>query len=405
MASRAIVIVVPGLLLLSLTGDRVRSVNESSRFAAVESLVHRGTFQIDESPFRGTLDKVFVDGHFYSDKQPFFLGLLSGVYFVLHHVAGVDLARGEVYWLCLLVMGGLWLIGVACLYGALGLTGLSEAWRTFAALSLAVGSSWLTWSTVVNNHAAAASLLMIGFWFHLQRRRLPSGFFFAVAGMTDLPTTLFLLGFGVLQIVPRPDYRGLAMFVLGATPPIVVALAMNWQIAGDLVPINLHAEFFRYPGSVFDETNLSGFLRHDTESFFVYAFHMLVGRFGLVPYNPLLLVALPGLFWQVRRKGPFRNEATVVVICSSVLVLYYLLATNNYSGWSYGVRWFVPIVPLLSFFAYPIFVRPSPAKGILYGVVLAVAVAVMLLGAFNPWSYLSADRHPMRANLKTWMGR
>src|SRR6185295_4349664 len=67
--------------------------NDGSRLAAVESLGERGTFIIDDSVFvrvrpaepgrplpypadradlltHGTLDKLFIDGHYYSDKSP-----------------------------------------------------------------------------------------------------------------------------------------------------------------------------------------------------------------------------------------------------------------------------------------------------------------------------------------------
>jgi len=29
--------------------------------------------------------------------------------------------------------------------------------------------------------------------------------------------------------------------------------------------------------------------------------------------------------------------------------------TNNYAGWSYSIRWFVPMLPLLLFFLFPYF--------------------------------------------------
>lgn len=37
----------------------------------------------------------------------------------------------------------------------------------------------------------------------------------------------------------------------------------------------------------------------------------------------------------------------VVSAGSITLALYYLLTTNNYGGWSYSIRWFVPLLPLL----------------------------------------------------------
>ena len=52
------------------THSHVGSFNDRSRMAAIESLVQRGTWVIDESPFSRTVDRIYADGHFYSDKPP-----------------------------------------------------------------------------------------------------------------------------------------------------------------------------------------------------------------------------------------------------------------------------------------------------------------------------------------------
>src|SRR5262249_4101935 len=61
--------------------------NDGSRMAAVEALVDHGTFAIDVSVFandspsrQGTKDKLFIDGHFYSDKPPVVSLLMAYVY-------------------------------------------------------------------------------------------------------------------------------------------------------------------------------------------------------------------------------------------------------------------------------------------------------------------------------------
>src|SRR5262245_30744365 len=76
--------------------------NDGSRLAAVESLGERGTFVIDDSLFvrvpsepgrlspypadrldlqtHGTLDKLFINGHYYSDKSPVPTVVMAGLY-------------------------------------------------------------------------------------------------------------------------------------------------------------------------------------------------------------------------------------------------------------------------------------------------------------------------------------
>src|ERR1700722_1819139 len=86
--------------------------NDGSRLAAVVSLVDRGTFVIDDSIFvnvprgsspytpefealsqTGTLDRLYIDGHYYSDKSPVPAILLAGVYQAAHSLTG--LSAGE----------------------------------------------------------------------------------------------------------------------------------------------------------------------------------------------------------------------------------------------------------------------------------------------------------------------
>src|SRR5882672_1431029 len=46
----------------------MHSVNDRSRWATVYSLAERGTYQIDESPWPMTIDRVQLKGHSYSSK-------------------------------------------------------------------------------------------------------------------------------------------------------------------------------------------------------------------------------------------------------------------------------------------------------------------------------------------------
>ena len=52
------------------TSPTTTSWNVDSRMATIQSLVEKHTFIIDESDFIKTGDKVFINGHFYSDKLP-----------------------------------------------------------------------------------------------------------------------------------------------------------------------------------------------------------------------------------------------------------------------------------------------------------------------------------------------
>src|SRR5688572_4514556 len=69
----------------------LQSANDRSRWATVWSLVERKTSKIDEiRQYRGwdTIDKVKIDGHFYSSKPPLFSSMVAGGYWAIKHTLG-----------------------------------------------------------------------------------------------------------------------------------------------------------------------------------------------------------------------------------------------------------------------------------------------------------------------------
>jgi len=95
------VLVSSGLVAAASARPYAGCWNDGSRLAAVESLVDYRTFAIDQSVFvepaaargstpypasdpallkQGTLDKLFIDSHLYSDKTPVPSLMMAGVY-------------------------------------------------------------------------------------------------------------------------------------------------------------------------------------------------------------------------------------------------------------------------------------------------------------------------------------
>jgi len=106
---------------------------------------------------------------------------------------------------------------------------------------------------------------------------------------------------------------------------------------------------------------LSGMRTNNAQFALTYALSALVGPKGFLLYNPIIAVALWGLIRAIREKGLFFYEGIVIGAGSAVMVLYYLLFTNNYGGWSYSIRWFVPIITAVVFLFVPLFrgLRPK----------------------------------------------
>jgi hypothetical protein len=405
-----------GLALLSMLTilPRAQTWNDASRMATIQSLVDRHSLAIDHSPFANTGDKVFVNGHFYSDK-PVMTALFGALVYFPLHLAGLQLDRGwnlAYYLITLIVVKGLWLAGLVAFYLALGFTPLNDKPRIWLTLALGVASLYFTWSSTYNNHAVAAALLSIGFYFILKGRFRPTdqklhlalaGFFLALAGTTDVPNGAFYVGFLIYVVVDRRLRRDVAFYLCPLVVTVLPALYLNYRISGSLVPVGMVRAYFEFPGSIWLGANgqeLSGMTINRWNVLIPYAFACLIGSKGFILYNPLLFLAIP---YMVRECGPkrmFAKEALTIGLASTLIVSYYLLFTGNYSGWSYSIRWFVPLLPLLFFFIHPFLAELTVRRKTIFASLFAVSAAIAVIGLFNPWSVGTLSKYPLVANFK-----
>jgi hypothetical protein len=400
------------ILALLTTRPSVSSWSEASRIDTVQSLVERHSLAIDESLFK-TGDKVYVNGHFYSDKQalPTLMGAI--VYLPLFHL-GIRLERGwnlAYYLITLLTVKLFWLGGLMAFYRVLEFTPMHDEKRLWLTLALGVASLYFTWSSVFNNHSLAASSLIIGFYFLLKAKQLASpardlffsGFFLSLAGAGDVPMAAFYAGFS-FSILCNPHLRKNFFFYL--LPLVFTAfpsLFVNYHISGSLVPVQINRSYFEYPGSPWlgRMQSLSGISANHGLFLLTYAFHSLLGFRGFLLYNPLLFISFPYLIREIRNRRAFRQEALVVSIVSLMIVSYYFIFTNNYSGAAYSIRWFVPLLPLLFFFIYPFFEAFSARRRRIFIALSCVSFAIAGIGLINTAPYDSLSTWPVMANLKT----
>jgi hypothetical protein len=387
------------------------SWNAASRIATVQALVESHTFVIDKTAFIDTGDKVFIGGHFYSDKPPMPAVLGAMVYWPLYQ-AGIGLHQGSsipYYLVTLLTVRLFWILGTVAFFLMLEYSGLNARERFLASVALGLGSLYFSWSSTYNSHALAASFLSIGFYFLLRARfelatgfnLAIAGFFLALASTADVPTGIFYALF-LLYVLREPRLRtGIAFYVLPLLVTLLPALAITYSIHHSIVPVQIVGAYFQYPGSPWvGSDQLSGMRANDAGFTFSYACSALIGCKGFLLYNPLIVIALWGLVREIRGRGRLFYEALVIAAGSAVIVLYYLLFTNNYGGWSYSIRWFVPLLPLLFFFLYPYFESYGAKYARQFQVLLCVAIAIAFVGAIDPWSHRDLSEVSFIANLK-----
>ena len=396
------------LIFVSLISinPRINGWNEASRMALTQSLVEHDSFSIDESTFLRTGDKVYIDGHFYSDKPPLPSMLAALVYWPLYQL-GFRLENGwnlSYYLIILLTVKLFWLAAVLAFKKTLVLLQVERDTIPFFVVIFAFASIMFTWSATFNNHSLAASSMAIAFMYYLsgkiERKHtavLVSGFFFGLAGAMDIPTSIFLVGFSLLVFNEWKLSRTTISFISAALIPLSLHLAVNYSIGHTLLPLQVVPEFFDYQDSVWGE----GVRANSLWVTLYYAIGSLLGTRGFLWYNPLLFLLIP-LFVKESISGKtIKLESRIFALTGLIFITYYFIFTPNYGGWSYSIRWFVPLLPY--FFIYLFKVRKyldSRRDRQLIGVVVGFSILISLIGLINPWSNPEIHAIPVIANLK-----
>ena len=288
--------------------------NDESRMGTIQALVESHTFIIDHTEFVSTGDKVFVDGHFYSDKPPLPAILGAMVYCPLYHL-GLRLHGGNslsYYFITLFTVSLFWLLGTLAFFQSLKFTGLDGERRLLAGVALSLGTIYFSWSTTFNNHEIAASFLAIGFCFLLKAKHENfgnrdlafAGTFLSLAGAADMPTGIFFAMFLVYVLRDSSLRKRVLFYLLPLVVTVLPTLAINYSIHHSIMPLQIYRSYFEYPGSPWiGSDQLSGMVANDLTFSASYAFLTLFGPKGFLIYNPLVLVASWGLVQAIRQRG------------------------------------------------------------------------------------------------------
>jgi hypothetical protein len=392
----------------------VHSWSDASRMAMIESLVDFHSLSIDHSTFVDTGDKVSIDGHFYSDKlaTP---SLIGAVVYLPLSLLNIKLDYGlnvAYYLITLLTVKVFWLAGLIAFYRTLAFSPLTDRGRIWLTLALGVGSLYFTWSATFNNHSLAASWVAIGFYFLLNSKRsvrirsslFISGLFFGLAASSDVPILAVYVAF-LLYIVADGRLRAsVVSYLLPLLVTVLPVLLVNYYISGSIVPVQLISSYFLYPGSPWKREDLTGMGINQGVFLGNYVFNSLLGSRGFILYNPMLFIAIPLLLRELGPRREFVWEARAVCLASAPIVSYYLIFSNNYGGWSYSIRWFVPLLPLWFFFMYPFLENLKVGRQALFLTLFSVSAVIAIIGLANPWSSMSLSPYPVVANIKTILG-
>jgi hypothetical protein len=387
------------------------SWQEESRLATIQALVEQGTFIIDHSEFNRTGDKIFINGHFYSDKTPPLSIAAAGFYSILYNVFGLTLDTTvclpdkdpaacrlwgpdgprftAFYWLNLVFMGIPSALLVALFWKAMIERQVRGSLATGMAIALGIASPIGPYSLVFTSHIPASAALFVGLML-LARPPARRGYFWAglwlgIAANIDLLLAVFVATFGIWVLLSRRSM--LLPFVLGVLIPFAVGAASNYWIAGSFLPLYFDPKAYDFPGTVLNTTvgGTNGF--YSLQFGLRYAYDLLIGRHGVFAYTPLFLYAVAGMWAAIRsREHPLRAFALAALSGCLLFTAYLIARTDNFAGVAWGVRWFTSLTPLAWYFGAFLFDKPH---GRVWWAALAAAVIVsawtVTPGLHNTW--------------------
>jgi len=400
--------------------------NDGSRLATVESLGERGTFCIDDSLFVrpsfhpgrsnpynpriegvrvvGTLDKVRIDGRFYSDKPPVPALLSGGCYRLWLDCGGAparDAIGGFCYWWTVLASGVPFAIAVFAMCRTARDLGFPPLWQLLFAASFAGCTLALVYTRHLNGHIQLLATAAVVCWQLVrlavdpsQTRLILMGASAGLGFTLDLAIGPILFGLVLLAVVGTTrSIRSVGLFSASALPFSALHFALNYGLGSTFVPLGSVMEYLDYPDSAFGPHNATGNWKHGSITAFAgYAFALLFGERGFLAFHPTLWLALPAAVWLWLKADRFRRIVLAIAISWPLLSwALYSATSNNHSGSCCSIRWFVPLLAP-GYLTLGLLLKEHPRFRTDFLWLSAVGGAVTSKSfEGGPWEHISAD--------------
>jgi hypothetical protein len=368
------IFVAVNLVLAGYFLDSVPSPNPTSRALPVLTVYEEGTYAIDTYE-KFTMDKSFVNGHYYSDKAPLTTWIVLPFYGLLKLLHVPEPGGEKPRWLPVTLLGD-FLCGTVPFVVLVWLV-LRKLVRDTSPTSAVLlcmlplyGSFVFAYAGVFMSHVLAGALL-VGSYILLKRRTHPAfcGFLLGLAILAEFPTALALPIWAVVigrragsdwRAAGGWNRRELVTFVLGGLPCAVALLLYNHAITGSFVkmPYDYIAD------AAFSEMRSGyGISLPQPAAIWGLLFSTYRGMFFYAP--PLTIVA----FAYLLTRGPkvFRDA---VLTPLGVLAICFLALISSYfawwGGWAYGPRHLIPLAMLLFYEGLPMLTRTGGYRGWIY---------------------------------------
>jgi hypothetical protein len=373
--------------------------NENTRFDLVRAIVDDHSIAIDRF-HANTGDKASYGGHFYSDKAP---GLSL---FAVPLYAMVRLFRGlfatehafiviATYVVTVLTVGVAGAATGVLVYRAGRRFGATPSGALVASTGYGLGTIVFPFSTMFFGHQLAAFLLFFAFMLAWESKDEPARWksfcvpiALGAAVLVEMPTAPAALGLLAYHLGFKPSRRTLLVAALAAIP--VLGLGAYLMAAFDS-PLRVGYDLLANPASR-DEMHTHGAFGLTYPHIGVMA-ELMLGRYrGLLPYSPILLLAIPGFLVALSpdvttdaAPPEVREERRRAAKAALFVCIYFVLFVSSYTWWqggsSFGSRHLVPMLP---FFATPIALVTTRRPGLGLALLVPSVVVMLIVTSVQP---------------------
>jgi hypothetical protein len=352
--------------------------NVVTRWALTARFVDAGTLSIDPWAFM-TADRALWMGHYYCDKAVMSSAAACAVYAPMSLLGLRSAPPGQLpvggaarFLAERITVGGFFLLLLLCLRRKLLEEGTDPG---IPLLALGAGSILLPYSTMLYAHVQAACLLFLSWFFQERKRHLLADVCGAAAVSFEFPVLvlwaiiLCYRGRGYWRPVTAARTAGiLALFLLPQ-------LAHNWIAFGSPITMGYSLESEQYFSGI--REGLFGFTVPSLRTFYMIA---LSPERGLYFYMPWAVPALAGLWGRGGIRQALRSGPGIPLTAAWILLFSAQYART--SGWAFGPRYLIPMVPFLAW-GLGRFASRSPRHAFTSLVLLLPAILTCLLGTFG----------------------
>ncbi|MBX3436850.1 MAG: hypothetical protein KF861_05105 [Planctomycetaceae bacterium] len=363
----ALIIVAATALNLArvIEAEPLQSANDRSRWTTVWSLVHRGTYQIDEIRRKqgwDTIDLVRHEEHFYSTKPPLLSTLVAGLYWGITHTLRWTLDAHLLATTRLLIVLVNLLpatIALVLLTRLLDRYALSDFARYFLIISASLATLLQPFLVTLNNHTPAAYCCVFALYalIRILVEGSESGWQYALAGWwaactCSVELTAALFGLAAFVLLARHNLRQTAIwFVPAAIVPLAAFFVTNYLATGGWKPFYMYYGTEKYE---FFENGMPSYwmnprgIDQAKDDLLVYILHCTIGHHGIWSLTPIYLLTLGG--WLIPKswtESPLRVFHALGCLLTGALFVFFLTKTENYNygGVSVALRWMLWLTP------------------------------------------------------------